>query len=111
MKVPGRSRAIVAVEQIDRAILLLRGQKVMLDFDLALLYGVTTKALNQAVRRNRERFPADFMFELTKEEAQALRSQTVTLKQPQMIRASRTGPSLTGLARRIGLGLSGRVRC
>ncbi len=51
----------------------------MLDFDLAMLYGVEVKVLNQAVRRNKERFPADFMFQLTREEARSLRSQIVTL--------------------------------
>ena len=50
-----------------RSIHLLRGQKVMLDFDLAALYGVPTGTLNQAVKRNRDRFPADFMFQLTRE--------------------------------------------
>lgn len=53
---------------------------MLLDSDLASLYGVTTKGLNQAVRRNPERFPPDFMFQLTAEEARLLRSQTVTLK-------------------------------
>jgi hypothetical protein len=67
-------------ERVELAILLLRGQRVMLDSDLAALYGVTTKSLNQAVRRNADRFPPDFMFELTTEEARVLRSQTVTLK-------------------------------
>ncbi|MDQ3667131.1 MAG: ORF6N domain-containing protein, partial [Acidobacteriota bacterium] len=58
---------------------LIRGERVMLDFDLATLYQVTTKALNQAVRRNRERFPEDFMFQLTREESKELnRSQIVT---------------------------------
>ena len=52
----------------------IRGQKVMLDRDLAEMYGVQTKALNQAVKRNIDRFPEDFMFELTKEEAECLRS-------------------------------------
>jgi hypothetical protein len=61
-------------------ILLLRGTRVMLDGDLAALYGVDTKVLNQAVRRNLERFPADFMFQLTAEEHAALRSQSVTLE-------------------------------
>ena len=61
------SRALIPVERIERAILLLRAQKVMLDRDLARLYGVTTKALNQAVRRNLARFPDDFMFKLTRE--------------------------------------------
>lgn len=58
----------------------IRNQKIMLDRDLANLYGVETKVLNQAVRRNLIRFPADFMFELTKEEHDSLRSQFVTLK-------------------------------
>lgn len=65
--------------QIEQAIVLLRRHRVMLDSDLASLYGVETKALNQAVQRNLERFPADFMFRLTSEEAQVLRSQLVTL--------------------------------
>ena len=63
---------------IANAILSLRGQKVLLDATLAALYGVTTKAVNQAVRRNRERFPADFMFQLTAAENTKLRSQSVT---------------------------------
>lgn len=57
--------AIVPVERIERAILLIRGQKVMLDADLAQLYGVSTKRLNEQVKRNRDRFPGDFMFRLT----------------------------------------------
>lgn len=57
---------------IDSLIHLIRGQKVMLDSDLAMLYGVTTGNLNLAVRRNTGRFPVDFMFELTKQEAGAL---------------------------------------
>ena len=68
------------VESISESILLLRGQKVMLDFSIAEFYGVQTKTLNQAVRRNLERFPEDFMFQLTKQEVEALRSQIVTLK-------------------------------
>ncbi|MBR1804418.1 MAG: ORF6N domain-containing protein [Muribaculaceae bacterium] len=56
----------------------IRGQQVMLDFDLAFLYGVETKALNQAVKRNINRFPEDFMFKLTKNELEILRSQIVT---------------------------------
>ena len=67
-------------ERIADAILLIRGQKVMLDSDLAGLYGVTTKRLNQQVKRNIERFPADFMFQLTAEENGALRLQIATLK-------------------------------
>jgi phage regulator Rha-like protein len=75
-----RPKSLVPVEQIERAILLIRGQRVMLDRDLAELYGVETRMLKQAVRRNVGRFPGDFMFELTKEEARSLRSQNVTLK-------------------------------
>jgi len=62
----------------ERVILILRGQRVMLDDDLAVLYGVEVKALNQATKRNRERFPSDFMFQLTSDEARNLRSQIVT---------------------------------
>jgi hypothetical protein len=68
------------MERITQAILLFRGHKVMLDTDLADLYGVQIKVFNQAVKRNIERFPADFMFQLTIDETARLRSQTVTLK-------------------------------
>ena len=70
---------IVPIERIAASIRIIRGQKVMLDADLAALYGVETKVFNQAVRRNIERFPEDFMFQLTEEEAESLRSQIVTL--------------------------------
>ena len=73
-------RASVAVSDIARAILLIRGQKVLLDTSLAALYAVAPKVLNQAVRRNRHRFPEDFMFQLTLEEVARLRSQSVTLE-------------------------------
>lgn len=63
----------VPVEVIERKILFIRGQKVMLDKDLAVLYDVETKMLNRAVKRNIERFPDDFMFQLTKEEFDNLR--------------------------------------
>lgn len=66
--------------EIERYIYMIRGQKVMLDEDLADLYGVPTKSLNLAVRRNPSRFPADFMFRLTKEEAEDLRFQIETSK-------------------------------
>lgn len=69
---------LIPVEVIEDRILLIRGQKVILDSDLAELYGVSTKALKQAVKRNRERFPADFMFLLTIQEVKNLRSQFVT---------------------------------
>jgi hypothetical protein len=66
----------VPVEQIERSIRLARGEKVLLDADLALLYGVTTGALNRAVKRNASRFPADFVFQLTAGEAGILKCQT-----------------------------------
>lgn len=68
------------IQLIQQKIYELRGQKVMLDFDLAALFGVENKAMKQAVRRNIERFPEDFMFELTQEEYRSLRSQFVTLE-------------------------------
>lgn len=75
---PKGNEALVPVESIAQSILLLRGQKVLLDADLAELYGVETKVLLQAVKRNRERFPEDFMFQLTADEFGNLRSQFVT---------------------------------
>ena len=66
------------VESITRSIVILRGRKVVLDADLAALYGVTTKRLNEQIRRNQERFPSDFMFQLTEEEHRALRSHFAT---------------------------------
>ena len=71
---------IVAVSQIESRMFLIRGQKVMLSQHLAELYEVEPKILNQAVKRNLERFPEDFMFQLTEQEDALLRSQTVTLK-------------------------------
>ena len=79
----------VPSENLDRLIHEIRGQKVMLDRDLATLYGVTTKNLNKAVRRNQDRFPADFMFQLTAAEAQQClgsRFQIGTLKRGQNIK-------------------------
>jgi hypothetical protein len=73
-------KELIRHEAVERTILRLRGHNVMLDADLAALYGVPTKVLNQAVRRNLERFPEDFMFQLTTGEAVRLRSQFVTLK-------------------------------
>lgn len=69
---------LVPLETIERRILVLRGHKVMLDEDLAELYGVEVKVLNQAVKRNAERFPADFMFQLSEDEWANLKSQIVT---------------------------------
>ena len=71
---------LVPSERIEKRIFLFRGQRVMLDTDLAELYRVTTKRLNERVRRNIKRFPSDFMFQLTKEEEESLRSQIATLK-------------------------------
>ena len=61
-------KSLVPVERVESRILLIRGQKVILDVDLAMLYGVPTGTFNQAIKRNRQRFPADFMFQLTQEE-------------------------------------------
>jgi hypothetical protein len=74
-------KEVIPIQRIAHSIYLLRGQKVMLDFDLAALYGVATRVLNQAVKRNRERLPDDFMFQLTAEERSNLRSQIVTSSQ------------------------------
>ena len=90
-----KDRSLIPLERIERSILLIRGHKVMLDRDLAYLYGVTTKVLNQAVKRHKDRFPEDFMFQLSKEEAKiwwtevrggGLRSQIVTLKRGEHIK-------------------------
>ncbi len=70
---------LVPSSRVDRAIRILRGHRVLLDEDLATLYGVDVRALNQAVKRNIERFPDDFALRLTAEEARSLRSQTVIL--------------------------------
>jgi phage regulator Rha-like protein len=75
---------LVPSELIERKILLIRSRKVMLDRDLAALYGVETKALKQTVKRNPKRFPGDFMFELTAEEFKNWRSQFVTSKADKM---------------------------
>ena len=66
---------LILIERIERSIYLIRGEKVMLDRDLAALYEVETKVLNRAVKRNLQRFPADFMFQLTTDEAENLRCQ------------------------------------
>jgi hypothetical protein len=77
------SEAVVPLERVERRILLIRSQKVMLDADLAELYGVTTKRLNEQVRRNVDRFPEDFMFQLTDVEMAALRSQSAASNEGQ----------------------------
>ena len=77
-----KNSSLIPVERIEKAIFFIRGEKVMLDSDLAKLYGVSTKRLNEQVKRSRGRFPEDFMFQLTSEEAkltQSSRSQFATL--------------------------------
>ena len=76
-------KPLIQPEQVEQAILLIRGQRVMLDRDLAALYGVTTGNLNKAVQRNSDRFPADFMFQLTADEAEALSFHFGSLKRGQ----------------------------
>ena len=94
---------LIPAERIERRILLLRGQKVMLDFQLAELYGVPTKVLNQAVKRNLERFPEDFMFQISEAEfEQIMRSQFVTtsdLNWSQSVTSSGATPSKSTGAR------------
>jgi len=84
--------AVIPIAKIEQLIFLIHGQRMMLDRDLAILYGVPTKVLNQAVKRNKDRFPEDFMFRLTEQEGKnwwtekmdaRLRSQNVTLKRGQ----------------------------
>lgn len=77
----GYSKGIAPVEPIEQHIFLIRGQKVILDNELARIYGVTTKALNQAVRRNINRFPEDFMFQLTRAELDAIISSSTNRSQ------------------------------
>ena len=84
-------KKILLVEQIEHRILLLRGHKVMLDSDLAELYGVPTKMLNQAVKRNNERFPEGFMFQLTAQEFELLRYHFGTSNLRSQIVTSRSG--------------------
>ena len=73
-----KATSIIPVERIQQCIYMFRGQKVMLDSDLAILYGIETKVLLQAVKRNIGRFPNDFMFKLTSREFANLKSQIVT---------------------------------
>jgi hypothetical protein len=75
-----QSLSLIPTERVVKSILLVRGQKVLLDSDLAAMYGVSTGRLNQQVQRNLERFPEDFMFRLSAEEAELLRSQFAILK-------------------------------
>ena len=75
-----KNKQSLVPEQIERVIYVVRGQRVMLDSDLAALYGVLTKRINEQVQRNRERFPDDFAFQLTEQEVAILRSQIATSK-------------------------------
>ena len=77
-----KDNALVSTEPITQSIVLLRGQKVLLDADLAALYGVETRRLNEQVRRNHDRFPEDFIFEVTDEEFANLMSQNATIVDP-----------------------------
>ena len=83
-KTKSADTGVIPLEAIESKILLIRGKKVMLDRDLAVLYGVETKRLNEQVKRNIERFPEDFMFILTKEEFQNWRSQFATSNSEKM---------------------------
>ena len=85
--VKAESAAIQSVEQIENLILTIRGKQVILDRDLARLYGVETRVLNQAVQRNIERFPEDFMFQLTKEEFENLKSQIVISSEDEILKS------------------------
>jgi len=75
-----KTQSLIPVERVEQSILLIRGEKVILDSDLARLYKVATKRLNEQVKRNIDRFPEDFMFQLNQKEADSLRSQIATLK-------------------------------
>lgn len=79
-KKPSPTSSIIPVALIERRIYLIRAQKVMIDSDLADLYGVATFRLNESVKRNRKRFPADFMFQLNRKEADVLTSQIAMSK-------------------------------
>ncbi|MBU1726725.1 MAG: ORF6N domain-containing protein [Candidatus Omnitrophica bacterium] len=84
----------IAVELIATRILELRGRKVMLDRNLAKLYGVKVKRLNEQVKRNKKRFPDDFMFQVSREEMGSLRSQTVTLNSRSQIATLKQGQNI-----------------
>ena len=101
--------SLIPTERIEKRIFYLRGVKVMLSPDLAELYGVTAKVLNQAVRRNRERFPEDFMFQLTRAEFEDLKSQIVTSSWGGMRRALPYAFSEQGIAMLSGILRSGRA--
>ena len=93
MTAPRDSGYLIPVEQLDRSIVEIRGKRVILSHDLAAAYGITTKRLNEQVKRNIKRFPPDFAFELTDEEWTALRSQFATSN----VRPGRGGRTLSTL--------------
>ena len=84
-----KNKSLIPTEKIDRAILIIRGLKVMLDSDLAEIYGVKTSRLNEQVKRNKDRFPTDFMFQLTSEEKQEVIANCDHLEK---LKFSRTNP-------------------
>ena len=93
-----KANSIVPIQQVEHLIYFLRGQKVMIDSDLAALYGVATKVLNQAVRRNLDRFPEDFMFQLSVEELQrVMRSQIVTTSEKTLKNGYKIGEFQPGM--------------
>ena len=94
----GEMKELVLQKTIKRKILLIRGDRVMLDSDIAQLYGVTAKRLNEQVRRNLKRFPGDFMFQLTWQETKSLRSQNATLKRGQYTKYRRYAFTEQGVA-------------
>jgi len=91
------STQLQPLENIENLIHVIRGKQVMLDRDLARLYGVEARALNQAVQRNRERFPEDFMFQLSKEEFENLRSQIVTSSEEEILKSQNVISSWGGI--------------
>ena len=93
------SKQLISANGITSSIRVLRRQNILLDFDLAALYGVTTKALNQAVKRNAVRFPADFMFQLSGEEAELIGSQFVTLNSLPAEKSGRSRSQIVTLKR------------
>ena len=90
-----KTSSLIPVQSIEKAIYLIRGEKVILDRDLAELYEVDTRVLNQAVGRNRDRFPSDFMFELTREEIDGITSCDILVSRPSQSVANRTNKRCT----------------
>src|SRR5262245_51704761 len=93
----GKSKSLVPIEQIDEMIRTIRGVRVILDRDLAKIYGIPTFRFNEAIKRNRHRFPADFMFQLTRAEFDSLKSQ-IAMSKPE--NSSQTAMSRPGRGRR-----------